>query len=970
MRSKWIASWLLGLACSVLPAVAWASTIGSEIADQVSTTSYQHYLADLLYTHLGNNRDALGGPDHDLARSNIFDALAALPRLQVELHAFSMYGAQRYNVVATQFGTKYPDSYYVIGAHYDTLGTPGADDNASGVAGVMEIARIFSNYETEYTIKYMAFDMEEEGLYGSEAYANDHVADDIRGMISLDMIAYQGGLHGCILESVYSLSYSFRLSVRSAVQQYGNGLAITLAAGYGGSDHAPFEEVGHPACLLIEGNYSSNPCYHQDCDAVETLDYIDYVYARDMTRSIAGFLADHALAHHLGDCNDNGIPDQDEILSNPALDCDGNGRLDACQLHGNQDCNTNGMPDLCDIAAGTSQDCNHNGVPDECDNWADCNGNGILDQCDIASGFSLDCNRNGVPDNCDLTSGTSRDCDVNSIPDECEFTDGGPVVAQPASGGGTALAQDFSDAGMSQYNVKEWDDFTLSTPRRLGRGQAFFFPTNWRGFGVVPFRVEVATAPGGAQAGATVLLTATGAGEAGTGIVRWDFKGAILPAGAYWISVQANGGYSTYDVVYWLRTNVGSPNSSEHYFHNPGNGFHAGSAPIPGSAYYGSPADMAFLLFDPFTGDCNKNGILDRCDIASGVSADVGGNSVPDECEDLYPPTPNPMAFEAPGGLPQPISTTAISMTAVQASDPFGVDYYFSAVGIGSHSRTWGSARSYTDTGLAVNMSYTYKVKARDRSTFRNETAYSAATSVSTLIETPAGLSFDAVTDNSIQVAAPGTFTRLDEGQSGLFFEVTKPNGQPVGGSEANSWVQVQSVTASGLAPGTTYHFRVKTRNCDGVETLWYPASNTATRSTTGAPSCQPCGDLDQDEDIDYDDYVALRTAMGRPAGLPGESPCVDFDHDGMVTIVDYQMWLECYRAYRGDPFAPPPSPGSKGDINGDGKINGEDIQAFVGVMMNQAGAGYRQQLAGDLDGDGAVEIGDVQAFVNLLISP
>jgi sugar lactone lactonase YvrE len=72
-----------------------------------------------------------------------------------------------------------------------------------------------------------------------------------------------------------------------------------------------------------------------------------------------------------------------------------------------EDCNDNGIPDDQDIEEGTSQDCNQNGIPDE---------------CDIADGTSEDCNENGVPDSCDIAEGTSEDVNGNGIPDECEGT--------------------------------------------------------------------------------------------------------------------------------------------------------------------------------------------------------------------------------------------------------------------------------------------------------------------------------------------------------------------------------------------------------------------------------------------------------------------------------------------------------------------------------------------------------------------
>jgi len=267
---------------------------GQIIANKISPSSYRHYLDDLLYTHDGDNRDAVSGPEHDPARSNIVTVLQGFG-LQVELHAFTYNSATHYNVVATQLGSVHPDAQYIVGAHYDSAGTPGADDNASGVAGVMELARVLSQYTTEYTIKYIAFDLEEYGLLGSEAYVADHLTDDIRGMVSLDMLAYDAMDGACEVWG-RSASNPIKNALATAVSLYGNGLVAHVEGQLDASDHAPFEWAGFSACLLIEADvWGSNPCYHQACDSVDNVGYISYPYAVAMTRAAAGFLADQAL---------------------------------------------------------------------------------------------------------------------------------------------------------------------------------------------------------------------------------------------------------------------------------------------------------------------------------------------------------------------------------------------------------------------------------------------------------------------------------------------------------------------------------------------------------------------------------------------------------------------------------------------------------------------------------------------------
>jgi hypothetical protein len=92
------------------------------------------------------------------------------------------------------------------------------------------------------------------------------------------------------------------------------------------------------------------------------------------------------------DCNENEVPDGDEIAADPSLDCDENGVLDECQ----PDCDENDIADACEILANPSLDCNGDGVLDACQ--PDSDGDGVIDACEA------DCNGNGVPDDDELAA--------------------------------------------------------------------------------------------------------------------------------------------------------------------------------------------------------------------------------------------------------------------------------------------------------------------------------------------------------------------------------------------------------------------------------------------------------------------------------------------------------------------------------------------------------------------------------------
>jgi hypothetical protein len=273
---------------------AAANLIVDGIVSQVDETIYSNFLNYALFTHSGHNRGS--GPEHDKARDNIYSTFKNFG-LNTVWDPFDCGRADdcSYNVVATHTGTVYPNQMYIVGAHYDSVNNPGADDNASGVAGIMEAARVLSQYEFEKTIIFIAFDAEELGLRGSRDYARRHTDDDIRGMISMDMIAYNAS--GTNRARVYGrpTSATVKQRLREAISLYGNGLSSVDAGAIGRSDHDPFQDEGFQACLLIEYDVWDNPYYHGPLDSVDTEGYIDYAFATDMVRSVVGYLATEAV---------------------------------------------------------------------------------------------------------------------------------------------------------------------------------------------------------------------------------------------------------------------------------------------------------------------------------------------------------------------------------------------------------------------------------------------------------------------------------------------------------------------------------------------------------------------------------------------------------------------------------------------------------------------------------------------------
>jgi Zn-dependent M28 family amino/carboxypeptidase len=285
--------WIVFATLWMCAVVETRADLVSNVVSQVSQGTYQSYLDNLLYTHNGDNR-GISGAQHDLARANIHSQFTSFG-LQTSFDPFPYNGNTYYNVVGVLPGTSRASQYYIVGAHYDSVGNPGADDNASGVAGVLEAARVLSQYDFEASLVFVAFDREEQFLYGSQDYANEHWNDNILGMISLDMIGfnYSAGNTASIYGRPASLA--LKQALANAMTTYGEGLTATIFGQWDASDHAPFEWQGFQAAMLIEGGWSQNANYHQPTDSVDTPGYFDYLFATRMTRSTVGYLATVAV---------------------------------------------------------------------------------------------------------------------------------------------------------------------------------------------------------------------------------------------------------------------------------------------------------------------------------------------------------------------------------------------------------------------------------------------------------------------------------------------------------------------------------------------------------------------------------------------------------------------------------------------------------------------------------------------------
>jgi len=222
---------------------------------------------------------------------------------QVEMQEYKVENKTVANLEAERIGTSLAGEIVVVGAHYDSVfGTPGANDNASGVAGLLEIARLLAAEELSRTVRFVAFVNEEPPFFstgdmGSRVYASRsrRRGEDIVAMLSLETIGYYsenpGSQHYPFPFSYFYPStanfigfignFSSRRLVRRAIGTFrqhtrfpSEGLAAPeWVTGVGWSDQWSFWQEGYPAIMVTDTALFRYDHYHTPQDTPDKLDY-------------------------------------------------------------------------------------------------------------------------------------------------------------------------------------------------------------------------------------------------------------------------------------------------------------------------------------------------------------------------------------------------------------------------------------------------------------------------------------------------------------------------------------------------------------------------------------------------------------------------------------------------------------------------------------------------------------------------
>ena len=231
------------------------------------------------------------------------------------------------NIIAVKTGSSTPRNIYLLSAHYDSVpstgDSPGADDNATGVATVLEAARVLSKLNTNNTIIFAALDEEEPeaGLYGSKYFVfhfKDSKAsgDTLLGVINMDMIGYDGNKDNAIDLHTQSIANSVDLANKIVEINKTNNIGLTVGVVNPGSknvDTQSFWEGNYSAVTMLEDTDDFNPNYHKSSDRISSL---NKSYFEKAAKLVIASIASFALPLISGTSIKTNIPVDYSLMQN------------------------------------------------------------------------------------------------------------------------------------------------------------------------------------------------------------------------------------------------------------------------------------------------------------------------------------------------------------------------------------------------------------------------------------------------------------------------------------------------------------------------------------------------------------------------------------------------------------------------------------------------------------------------------
>ncbi len=245
--------------------------------------------------------------------------------------SFDFDGYAARNVIGNKAGLTNEAELYILGGHFDTvLDSPGADDNGSAIVGILEALRVLAPYNFKRSLRFIGFDLEEEGLVGSLEYVDNGMEpfDELLGMFDFEMIGYYSDepnsqtlpdgfellfpeayaavedaeFRGNFITNVGQAEFSaFRQAFDVAAAAYVPELRVVsldapagwlvLTPDLGRSDHASFWLAGLPAIMLTDGANFRNEEYHMEGD---TLGNLNFTFIRQVVQATVAAIAEEA----------------------------------------------------------------------------------------------------------------------------------------------------------------------------------------------------------------------------------------------------------------------------------------------------------------------------------------------------------------------------------------------------------------------------------------------------------------------------------------------------------------------------------------------------------------------------------------------------------------------------------------------------------------------------------------------------
>ena len=241
------------------------------IRDQVSKMS-ETLIRDYVVKLASYKTRLAGTAENQKATDEIEKNLSELGYITSQI----CYAPKRCSVLADKKGSSNENQVILVEAHLDSVGKDfaGADDNASGTAVLVEMARVLSTYKNQKTIRFFVTNGEEGGLYGAEHYAktlkaNGKIKELVLG-INMDMVGWNSN---GIVELETNAEYDSLAKWFTELASTYTTLKTKITLGAWGSDHVPFLQAGVPTMLTIEDWSTKTPCYHTACDKPEGLNY-------------------------------------------------------------------------------------------------------------------------------------------------------------------------------------------------------------------------------------------------------------------------------------------------------------------------------------------------------------------------------------------------------------------------------------------------------------------------------------------------------------------------------------------------------------------------------------------------------------------------------------------------------------------------------------------------------------------------